>query len=333
MGRLTLTQKRKRRDYRNARKAQFTRPEPGFSLYEGRTRGKRIRYTFSDDEEMGSDEPSTRQSNRQSGVSTPTEPVGPTFTASGRQVRSRFGGTYGEAMLGGHHDGPAEGSATNMQATDVLDDQPLKNDRPARSGNPRPKDPRAARKHIEGYNDLDEMEDESDASSTGNEWDGGDEQDIDDNVADDAEGDADMSQDDASVDEEEDLPQKHSLVVSLRYQAKNGEHRLITKDELENGAAINDAKPITKTDIKPAAPDVYHQFTAPNIISNGYSQPTEVPRASESAEDGNTELEAAKDLGPPAESGLKVLSAPLLSSCHVPSTETTRTTATTTKPP
>ncbi|KAI5279402.1 hypothetical protein KEM54_004182, partial [Ascosphaera aggregata] len=35
-------EKRKRRDYRLARKAAFARPEPGFSLYEGRTRGKKM---------------------------------------------------------------------------------------------------------------------------------------------------------------------------------------------------------------------------------------------------------------------------------------------------
>ncbi len=46
-----MSQKRRKREYRQAQKARWTRPEPGFSLYEGRTRGKRARYTFSDNEE------------------------------------------------------------------------------------------------------------------------------------------------------------------------------------------------------------------------------------------------------------------------------------------
>jgi hypothetical protein len=61
---LTLSQKRKRREYRLNRQAAFVRPDPGFSLYEGRTRGKRARYTFSDEEEDNSDALGTRRSNR-----------------------------------------------------------------------------------------------------------------------------------------------------------------------------------------------------------------------------------------------------------------------------
>ena len=92
--------KRKRKEYRQNRKAQFQRPEPGFSLYEGRTRGKRMRYTYDDDEIYGSndggpdEQPSRRSGRRNSGASTPAD-QGPTITASGRQVRSRFGRSYG----------------------------------------------------------------------------------------------------------------------------------------------------------------------------------------------------------------------------------------------
>src|SRR4051812_33842289 len=96
-------QKRKRREYRQQRKAAFTRPEPGFSLYEGRTRGKRIKYTYSSDEEEGSETTGARRSTRQSGISTPAETTGPTFTASGRQVRSRHVGAYGESALSSTH--------------------------------------------------------------------------------------------------------------------------------------------------------------------------------------------------------------------------------------
>ena len=45
-------------------KRHFTRPEPGYSLYEGRTRGKRMRYTYSDGEEDSDTGRSTRRSTR-----------------------------------------------------------------------------------------------------------------------------------------------------------------------------------------------------------------------------------------------------------------------------
>ncbi len=81
-------QKRKRREYRLLRKEQFKRPEPGFSLYEGRTRGKRMKYTYSDDEDFLSDSTFPRRSTRNTGTHTPAEPSGPVITASGRQIRA-----------------------------------------------------------------------------------------------------------------------------------------------------------------------------------------------------------------------------------------------------
>jgi len=80
-------EKRKRREYRLMRKEQFKRPEPGFSLYEGRTRGKRMKYTYSDDEDFYSDS-TTRRSTRNTGTHTPAEPAGPVTTASGRQIKA-----------------------------------------------------------------------------------------------------------------------------------------------------------------------------------------------------------------------------------------------------
>ena len=223
---IDFRQKRKRRDYRNARKAQFTRPELGFSLYEGRTRGKRVRYTFSDEEEEeASDVPSARRSNRQSGGSTPVEPVGPTFTASGRQVRSRVGGAYGESMLSGQHESPETAIVHGIE----ISEEPVTTGR-TRGTAPQNKAIHKARsrKHIEGYNSLDEMEDESDASSSGVDWDAADDEEVDERIADDEdEEDVDMSDDDASVENEEvDVKgdvyiQPSSLVVALRYQKKN----------------------------------------------------------------------------------------------------------------
>ncbi|KAI0841651.1 hypothetical protein F5Y06DRAFT_195961 [Hypoxylon sp. FL0890] len=80
-------EKRKRREYRLMRKEQFKRPEPGFSMYEGRTRGKRMKYTYSDDEDFLSDS-TLRRSSRNTRNHTPAEPAGPVTTASGRQVKA-----------------------------------------------------------------------------------------------------------------------------------------------------------------------------------------------------------------------------------------------------
>ncbi|EFY90764.1 hypothetical protein MAC_03127 [Metarhizium acridum CQMa 102] len=81
-------EKRKRREYRQMRKEQFKRPEPGFSMYEGRTRGKRIKYTYSDDEDgFFSDSTGARRSARNTGANTPAE-TGPVTTSSGRQIRA-----------------------------------------------------------------------------------------------------------------------------------------------------------------------------------------------------------------------------------------------------
>lgn len=78
-------EKRRRREYRRQQKERFRRPEPGFSLYEGRTRGKRVKYTYSDDEDFYTDS-TNRRSMRNTRNHTPIE-TGPVVTASGRQSR------------------------------------------------------------------------------------------------------------------------------------------------------------------------------------------------------------------------------------------------------
>lgn len=68
-------------------KERFKRPEPGFSMYEGRTRGKRIKYTYSDDEDFTFSDSTNRRSARNTGANTPAE-TGPVTTSSGRQIRA-----------------------------------------------------------------------------------------------------------------------------------------------------------------------------------------------------------------------------------------------------
>ncbi|KAK4227909.1 hypothetical protein QBC38DRAFT_172799 [Podospora fimiseda] len=78
-----------RREYRKQQKQRWTRPDPGFpSTYEGRTRGKRMKYTYSDDEAEFMTDSTTRRSTRNTRNHTPAEPSGPVTTASGRQIRA-----------------------------------------------------------------------------------------------------------------------------------------------------------------------------------------------------------------------------------------------------
>lgn len=230
-------EKRRRRDYRLARKAQFVRPEPGFSLYEGRTRGKRPRYTYSDEEDGGSDALSTRRSNRQSGISTPAESNGPTFTASGRQVRSRHGGTYGETMLIGQQDAMEHSKTGGLDGAEDDEDEPVSRGRPRRAAQQnRPRAKPLSRKHTEGYDSLGSMDDESDVTSSGNEWDGGDEDEPDDHI-DGEEEDEDVDMSDNSGAEEEENGLQQSLVVSLRYMKSRPSPR---NHDTWNGTAISE---------------------------------------------------------------------------------------------
>ena len=210
---LTLVQKRRRRDYRLARKAAFTRPEPGFSMYEGRTRGKRMRYTYSDDE-YGSDGVSSKRSARGSGVSTPME-TGPTVTASGRQVKSRVGGMYGESILVDQRK-ELERVAGEGHFTETSEDMPTtvpngKAPRTSRSGRevkpPRPR-----------YGDDGDSDQSDEAQSSGKEWSGDEnEPDVSEPDFDGEEEDEDMENDEVGEVEEDENTQE-SLVVQLRYR-------------------------------------------------------------------------------------------------------------------
>lgn len=206
-----VPQKRRRREYRQIRKAQFTRPEPGFSLYEGRTRGaKRVKYTFDDDDDdndFDSDAPSTRRSTRHhSDNSTPAE-TGPTVTASGRTVRPRGGGLYGESLLSGQTTGAETGS---YAASELSDDVKGRATRAGnRASNGRPVNANGKRSRFEDFGD---MSDESDEEEVGDQWDGGEDfEDEKDDVEDSAED------DDMSEDNDDDLVEHaRSMVVKLK---------------------------------------------------------------------------------------------------------------------
>ena len=206
-----IYQKRKRREYRQARKAQFKRPDPGMSLYEGRTRGKRGKYTFSDDDDFDSDEPSTKRQ-RTSGISTPAEHHGPVVTASGRQVKARGGGIYGESLLVGQR--PAQSSI--VDDVDGGEDEASKvRTRSGRASGTS----RAGRSYVKSYNDVDDMDEESDAPSA--EWDSDkNDDDVDDNLADEEDDDEDEQMSDV-LDEDDGEICKQSKLITLKISKTN----------------------------------------------------------------------------------------------------------------
>ncbi|KAL9107813.1 MAG: hypothetical protein Q9227_007328 [Pyrenula ochraceoflavens] len=193
--------KRKRRDYRQARKAAFARPEPGYSIYEGRTRGKRMRYTYSDDEADTSDVVSTRRSDRQSGVSTPAE-VQPTVTASGRHVRSKYAGTYGESIM------VDNGTRLRETTGQVMNGRSTRSTRQSASSNLR-----GGHRQTDQYDSDESMEDEPETPESGHPWDNSDN----DDDAIDFEGDDEDEGEDRDDFEmaNEDLSEPRSLIVKL----------------------------------------------------------------------------------------------------------------------
>ena len=137
-----------------------------------------------------------------------------------------MGGTYGETVLSGQNAevtapivvdeyGAGQGDGKNRKTS------PGRTRRSVQTNGTNSRNQR--RNHIDGYNALDEMEDESDATTSGGEWDAGDDDDVDEHVANDEEDeDVDMSDDGPSAEEDEDYAGQQSLVVSLRYHKRHG---------------------------------------------------------------------------------------------------------------
>ncbi|KAF4634611.1 hypothetical protein G7Y89_g3500 [Cudoniella acicularis] len=221
-------EKRKRREYRQARKQQFKRPEPNFSMYEGRTRGKRMKYTYSDEDDEGySDASTSRRSTRNTGTHTPVE--GPTVTQSGRQVKARHGGAYGESILSETH-----ASAITVELDEASGEPDDNNSigRPRRAAAKAISNGRAPKggRHIEGYNNVDEMtsDDEEDAS----EQDYGDDEEEDDNVslASDVDDQDELTDEDGDIEDgAESDGVKKSLLIKLPVKTPTPEKKTIIK--------------------------------------------------------------------------------------------------------
>lgn len=141
-------------------------------------------------------------------------------------------------MLSGQQDATAHSRIAEIGAAedDEDADEPRFGGRPRRAAQQhRTKAKLFSRKHTEGYDSLESMGDESDATSSGNEWDGGDEDEPDEQIDDEEEDeDVDMS-DDSGAEEEEDFRQ--SLVVSLRYMKSR---RSPASQHIQSGPAVSE---------------------------------------------------------------------------------------------
>jgi len=159
-----------------------------------------MKYTFSDEEDDDvTDTTATRRSTRHSGVDTPAENNGPTYTASGRQVRSRLP-RYGEATNNSEKASPGVGDEGHEQGG-----------RATRSG-------RAGGRKIVEEDDSDEDMDDEKEPSEGDEW-GGDDNDVEgklDNGDVGEEDDDDIMSDNGSNDSLMDEPRK--MIVQLKYR-------------------------------------------------------------------------------------------------------------------
>lgn len=165
----------------------------GFSLYEGRTRGKRVKYTYSDEEDDVFSDFSVRRSARNTGTNTPTEQV---TTMSGRQVRAPTRlGPDGESVQGDVSGGSGR-------------EEPARaNGRPTRAAT------RAQAANGWGSGNGDSMEDDDENEAS--EPDYGDEEGDDEHVPDESNDDEEDFDEEELLDEDLDVQGDRSLVVKL----------------------------------------------------------------------------------------------------------------------
>jgi hypothetical protein len=206
-----------------------------------------MKYTYSDEEDdIYSDATTSRRSTRNTGTHTPAESLAaPTVTQSGRQVKARQGGHYGESMLSGSNMADAVPVGDLGESIDEADMSENTAGRPRRAAAPQSAAPKVGR-HIAGYNNVDEMtsEDEDDAS----EQDYGDDEEDDDAVSlvSDGEDQDDLSDNDRTGDVEN--GEKKSLVVKLPIKTPTPERKTAIKLQLSPDTNGNSRPPETTAD-------------------------------------------------------------------------------------
>ena len=250
-------------------------------MYEGRTRGKRMRYTYDDaedededDNENFSDATSARRSARQSGRSTPAD-IGPQYTASGRQVKPRQGGEYGASLLSRSAETPDELGPDYTESKDASDsEQPVRGG--ARAG-------RATRGAANGgsslkkrkrINDDDEdegsLDDMSDDAPSGEEWDSQANED-----GDDAMPDADDEDSDDLLDDEDSEPKR--LVVTLKTNGKAHENASSPVVEVKSTEAFAAAGALKAESASSVAADGAQPATTHLQVQDADVKQTEYP--------------------------------------------------------
>lgn len=249
-------------------------------MYEGRTRGKRMRYTYDDaedededDNEDFSDATSARRSARQSGRSTPAD-IGPQYTASGRQVKPRQGGEYGASLLSRSAETPDGLGPDYSESKDASDsEQPVRGG--ARAG-------RATRGAVNGGSSLkkrkrinaddeDEgsLDDMSDEAPSGEEWDSQANDDGDDAMPD-------ADEDDSEIPDDEDSEPRR-LVVTLKTNGnarENGSSPIVGVKSTEASAAAGALK-VEPT--SPVATDGAQPATTHLQVQDADAKQTEYP--------------------------------------------------------
>lgn len=209
-----------------------------------------------------------RRSGRQSGRDSSPLHSGPTVTASGRQVRSRATGTYGETLHSGQTTDRASPTTGDYVRSDVSEEP--RQGRSTRAGN-----------RSQSNREMDSEEDD-DATS----WDGGDEEDDEPEQMD-----LDDDDDDLADQSSEGEVEPQSLVVTLRYGKKQANGSSETNPDLVsmNGAAqqndvhmadasasVRPAAPVAAP-LAPTAPAPSLPQVIPTAVQNGLSAAQQPP--------------------------------------------------------
>jgi hypothetical protein len=242
-------------------------------MYEGRTRGKRVKYTYSDDEDISFSDSTTRRSARNTGTTTPAETV-PVTTSSGRQIRapSRLNVITGD-------------SAPNSVRGDTPD---FDQEDDAEAGN-RPKRPGTMNSGSNGVG-LGSRQAGSDDEVSEADF-GDDEEDVDEHVPEESEDEDEYDEDETMVEDDlDDTPR--SLVVKLSLTPPKLQTALDTPDESSNGipnapsskaeAQMPDSPLIQISDAKnpkQVASGASSTKESANTENNGYTQAEEAAAA------------------------------------------------------
>jgi hypothetical protein len=195
-----------------------------------------MKYTYSDEEDdIYSDTTTSRRSTRNTGTHTPAECLAaPTVTQSGRQVKARQGGHYGESMLSGSNMANAVPVGDLVESICEADMSENAAGRPRRAAAP------IGGRHIVGYNNVDEMtsDDEDDASEQDY---GDDEEDDAISLVSDGEDQDEVSEKDGNGDIE--TGERKSLVVKLPIKTPTPERKTVIKLQLSPGKGRNSKPP------------------------------------------------------------------------------------------